>query len=516
MSAFDAIVIGSGLGGLSGAALLARAGRRVLVLERNADFGGAATVFRHGTLAIEASLHETSLLGRDDPRHGLLHRLGVADRLNLVRIPELYEVRGKALPAPFRLPDGFDAAVEAGVAAFPAHADGVRRYFRALRGVARSFDALSHQHEHRVTELLGAALAGDLWQLLRRTRWSTLRMLQDCFGGDPLPPLALAANLCYLHDDPAELWFPLFAIAQAGYLRDGGHYIAGGSRALTDALVGVIRDHGGHVVAHAAATGIALDAHGEVAAVRWLDADGNEQSQPTRAVLGNAAPERLEAMLPAEAAARFGEPHRGLVPSISLFTVSLGVDRPAREFGVGAYSTFLLPDWMTRLEQMPQAAALPGADPGQRLPMVALVDYSRIASGLNADGLHLLSLTGVDRLANWQGLDAGAAQARKQRWIDALVADLDRHYPGIAGSVRQSEMATAVTMQHYLGTPGGATYGYAPTVERFSRPPSAKTAVPGLFVASAYTTSGGFEGALIGGAMAAHAAREHLARHPRA
>jgi phytoene dehydrogenase-like protein len=56
---WDAIVIGSGLGGLTAAAALANRGKRVLVLERHATFGGAATVYRHGPLTMEASLHET-------------------------------------------------------------------------------------------------------------------------------------------------------------------------------------------------------------------------------------------------------------------------------------------------------------------------------------------------------------------------------------------------------------------------------------------------------------------------
>ena len=64
---FDAIVIGSGLGGLTAAALYARAGHRVLVLERNQNFGGAATVYQHGELAIEASLHEIDGLDAEDP-----------------------------------------------------------------------------------------------------------------------------------------------------------------------------------------------------------------------------------------------------------------------------------------------------------------------------------------------------------------------------------------------------------------------------------------------------------------
>lgn len=510
MDPYDAITIGSGLGGLGAAAVLARAGQRVLLLERNAECGGAATVYRHGRLAIEASLHEIDALGLHHPHHGLLHRLGVAEQVKLVRIPELYEVRSALLARPFSLPDNLEGATEAAVATFPGHAQGVRRFFRSLHGVSRSFSALADGNEHRVSELLGAAVAGDLWQLLHRARWSTLRALEDFFGDDPVPKLALAANLGYLHDDPAELWFPLYALMQGAYLRDGGHYLAGGSRALTDSLLNVIRQHGGEVIADARASVIELDARGRVAGVRWVDATGRERSAQSRVVLGNAAPTLLGAMLPGDAGARLLAAYADMTPSISLFTVSLGVSRLPREFGVSAYSTFVLPDWMTRLEHMTLNGSLLGADPAARLPSYALVDYSRIDTGLNAQGLHLLSLTGTDRIVNWSGLNAEQTHERKQRWIAALIADLNRHYPGIAASVEHSEMSNAATMQQYLGTPGGSVYGFAPTVARFSRPPSADTEVPGLFLASAYTSSGGFEGALGGGLMAAHAAQDYL------
>ena len=187
MDNYDAITIGSGLGGLGAAALLARDCRRVLLLERNAAFGGAATVYGHGRLTVEASLHEIGGLGRDDPQYGLLHRLGVANQVQLVRIPEFYEVRSAMLAAPFRLPDNLAGATEAAVAAFPEHADGVLRFFRAIQGVSRTFDALAKGQEHQVAELLGAALGGDLWQLLRRVRWSTLHALDDFFGDNRGP-----------------------------------------------------------------------------------------------------------------------------------------------------------------------------------------------------------------------------------------------------------------------------------------------------------------------------------------
>jgi all-trans-retinol 13,14-reductase len=92
---FDAIVVGSGLGGLTAGALYARTGRRVLVLERNGSFGGAATVYRHGGLAIEASLHEINGLDDDDPKLPVLRSLGLDRDLTFVDVGDLQEVLGR-------------------------------------------------------------------------------------------------------------------------------------------------------------------------------------------------------------------------------------------------------------------------------------------------------------------------------------------------------------------------------------------------------------------------------------
>ena len=89
---YDAIVIGSGLGGLTAAALYARAGHRVLVLERNGEFGGAATTYRHGRLTVEASLHETVDPSDPlDPKARILRALGILDDLEFVPVGAFYE-----------------------------------------------------------------------------------------------------------------------------------------------------------------------------------------------------------------------------------------------------------------------------------------------------------------------------------------------------------------------------------------------------------------------------------------
>jgi hypothetical protein len=161
---------------------------------------------------------------------------------------------------------------------------------------------------------------------------------------------------------------------------------------------------------------------------------------------------------------------------------------------------------MKALADYREAAAIIGDESSDRLPPYVFVDYARIDSGLNETAPFLGSLCGVDRLENWSGLGPDGKRARKERWMDRLIADLDREVPGFAGAVVHREMATAETMQQYLNTPHGAVYGFAPEALSFTP----RTTVAGLWLSSAFSSSGGYTGAMLGGAAAARAAMGEL------
>src|ERR1700730_7993353 len=165
---FDAIVIGSGLGGLTAGALYARAGHRVLVLERNQNFGGAATVYQHAALAIEASLHEIDGLDGEDPKTPILQSLGLDRDIPFVDVGDLHEVRSPLLGEPFVFPDGLDAALAATKQRFPHQATGLDRYFERIRAVRHAVAMLS-EHQDDVGWSLGHAvtLPWRLWPRLR-------------------------------------------------------------------------------------------------------------------------------------------------------------------------------------------------------------------------------------------------------------------------------------------------------------------------------------------------------------
>lgn len=459
----DAIVIGSGLGGLSAAALLSHAGIRVLVLERNASFGGAATTYHRGDLTIEASSHETTppwALG--DPKRELFQQLELDDDIELVAVPNFQEIRWKGLGTPFNLPHGFEHIAAALIDRFPKDQDGIKALLSDVRHTLHLLEFSDPQHGLFWKIRHAAELPLDLWQGIRHIRSSLSQVFEHFFGDNEAIKIALCANLAYYSDDPDDFWWMAFAIAQGGFMQAGGHYIRGGSQRLTDQLVDKIRKGGGTVLASSPATRIDLGSDGAVAAVHYQNGlKGDEVTVSTRNVFANAAPHVLQTMLPEIKRPEFMERFGGRQLSISLISAPLGLDRPAAEFGVTSYSTMLVPDWVEGFSDFSQGTSLFGADPNGRLPVMCVVDYGQIDSGLSDDGLHSMNIVCADSLANWEGLSDAVYYARREAWLEAFIVRLDAEWPGLAGAIAASSIATARTMHEHLNTPAGAIYGFA-------------------------------------------------------
>jgi all-trans-retinol 13,14-reductase len=170
----------------------------------------------------------------------------------------------------------------------------------------------------------------------------------------------------------------------------------------------------------------------------------------------------------------------------------------------------VLPEWMTSLRQTSESAGLLAADPGNRLPGYGIANYGAIDSGLADGGPTLVSVVGLDRLDNWAGLTPRQEKDRRERWLDAFQAALDRDYPGLGGAVVERMFLNARSMRNFLNTPDGAVYGFAPTPPQrgvwAGIPRSPRTPIPGLYLASSFGGSGGFTGAMTSGAAAARMA----------
>ncbi len=508
MDRYDVIVIGAGLGGLTAAALLAQAGRKTLLIERNYGVGGAASTYKSGDLIVEASLHETSNPQDPiDPKHHVLAKLDVLDKVTWVPTGAVYQVRGGPVGVPFVLPEGFAEARAALIDRFPAARDGIGSVLRDMEQTATALGILSKGRQAFDKPLEGLAALTKLGPVLRGWRSSLAERFQRAFGDDEAVKCALGANMLYWHDDPDTLWWNLFAVAQGGYIGSGGRYIQGGSQRLSNALAKALKTTGGDLLLRRTVTEILLDPHRQPIGVAHVDKDGNGRAEAyAPVVVSNAAPARMKSMLPEASRMRFFAPYERRPLSISLFSATFGLSSPPAHVGFNAYSTFLLPEWMTALSDYRRCAALMAEPPGEALPPLAIVDYSAIDGGLGGPP-YPVSVVGVDRVANWSGLDSASYDAKRDLWRTAIVAAIDRVFPGFADKVVTSVFSTASTMSGYLDAPDGAVYGFAPL------PPagpfwqgsesSPKTPIDGLYLASSYAGSGGYTGAILAGATAA-------------
>jgi phytoene dehydrogenase-like protein len=504
---YDVIVIGGGLGGLTAAALIAQAGRRTLLIERNREIGGAASSYQVGKLFVEASLHETSDPHDPiDPKHHALVRLGVLDEVEWVPTGSLYEVRGGPIGEPFVMPDDFSKAKSALVERFPSVAAGIRSVIGDMERITTGLGILSKGRHAFHNPMEGLSAVVRLGPVVKSWRLSVAERFNRAFDGNETVKCALAANLPYFHDDPDGLWWILFAVAQGGFLASGGRYIKGGSQRLSHALAKALISAGGEILLGRAVTEILIDQEGRTSGVAHSRSEGGERLESTAPVIvGNAAPAVVMKMLPRSARERFWRHYAGRRLSISLFSATFGLSARPAEVGLKSYSTFLLPKWMKQLADYRRCGELMATMPAETMPPIAIVDYSAIDSGLGGPP-YSVAVVGVDRASNWSGLDGAGYNAKRNRWCDAILEAIDVVFPGFAAKVVASTFTTASTISTYLNAPEGAVYGFAPS------PPSGpfwkgaeqspNTPIRGLYLASAYAGSGGFTGAILAGAAA--------------
>jgi prolycopene isomerase len=460
---YDAIVVGAGLGGLSAAALLARAGLKVIAVEAQDGPGGYARGFERGGYRFDPAIHvvpERELIG------GVLEYLGVRERCEFLPLPHLYGASfpGLRFVAPVGSPEIF---VEEYVRLFPGEADGLRRFWREVGQFFQDLTTMAMRIGLRDLDEAARQLP-----TLFKYRTAVLGAVLDEYLTEPRVKSACSAIWPYWGLPPSRLSFQTFS-QTAGIMR-GLNHCRGGTQSLVDALAAGLAGSGGTLLLGTPVDRIRVEG-GKAAGVRL--ASGRDLRAPV--VISNAdARHSLEELV---GAGQLPEPYvrrlRHMEPSVSacvLFTATrLDVSR------MGAvHEEFLHGHWD---HEESYRDALQGKPGGMWVTVPTLIDPS-----LAPPGEHTVTLTALSRY------DVGSPwEERKERQTESMLDVLAARFPGFREHLAHVELATPESLRRHGRNHQGAIYGWAMTPSQVaSKRLGRATPVEGLYLSGHWTEEG--------------------------
>ena len=506
---WDAIVIGSGMGGMAAAAALSRVGNKVLLLEQHRTLGGLTHSFSREGFTWDVGVHYLSGVAPEDHARGLLDWLADTP-IEFVSLGAVYDTLHIGSAEPLSLSRPYEAQERDLKDRFPDQAEAIEAWTRALRdGREAMFKVFPTR---AMPEIAGDML--DWWNRRAISQWCarTTKEVIDEITDNPELAAVMAAQWGDHGGRPSKASFAMHALIAGSYLPTGSWYPVGGSAAFAEHIIPTIAKHGGETRAGVRVEDLLLEG-GTVVGVRT--ADGAEIRAD--AVLSNiGARETIDMLLPDDCGHDDWKAEiRALPSSIAHFTLFLGFEGDIEAAGATKANHWFYPTgetdvlWTTAPDGVPPHMTAsfgslknPDHDPGPRQKhmgqLLAWADWSTVAQW-------------ADQPPGARGDDYADF---KRRVEDTLMAQFEAYFPDLAKLVVYRELATPLSTVSFTGHRKGAFYGLDVTPERVMCDAlRARTPIPGLYLTGQDVASPGIPGALMRGLLSAASVDRRIFKH---
>ncbi|MCB9594154.1 MAG: NAD(P)/FAD-dependent oxidoreductase [Sandaracinaceae bacterium] len=499
---YDYLVIGSGMGGMTTAALLAKLGKRVLVLEQHYVPGGFTHMFKRPGFKWDVGVHavgevtDHSLTGRilTALTDGKLEWASLGDVYDEFHYPDGFRIDFPDTPADFR---------QNLIDAFPDETKAIDEYLHLVRAVSKSMKTyylsrLAPEKVGRVTDLM---FGREAKKYLTTSTLDTIRELTD----DPHLQSVFAAQWGYYGSVPSRSSFAMQALVVKHFFH-GGYYPVGGASRIAQTLLQTVADAGGWTAIRADVDHILVEGG---AAVGARLTDGREV-RADRVVSAAGVASTVRRLLPApHCDDAWAQEVDALPPGPAHVCLYVGFEGDIRAAGAGAANKWFYETWDTEVDGWDVSVDAETLDPAPVLycSFPSLKDPEHDPGPKERHTGEVVTFVPYDVFVPWRDgrwkKRGDEYEAFKTRMKERLLAQLFEHMPELEKHLVFAELSTPVSTEHFVRPVRGSIYGLEPTPTRFEnrwlRP---RAPVQNLFFSGSEVATVGVIGAMMGGVLA--------------
>ena len=462
---YDFVIIGSGLGGLACAYILASEGHSVIVLEKNHQIGGHLQVYSRDKVIFDTGVHYVGSLNKGENLYQFFKYFGILDKLKLKRMDEdKFDVIRFDDGREYIYAQGYDNFKKTLIADFPEEVTAILTYCAKIQELCSKFPLYNLEISGENYQMQGEILDMNAHDYIAALTSNT-RLRSVLAGSNLLYAGVKEKTPLYVH-----------ALIMNSYLSGAYKFVDGGSQ-IAILISRAIRDFGGKIFKRK----------------KVVSANYNDVGEIKEVVLENGETIRGKQFIsnvhPAVTIDIFGEDRflnvyknrvRGLENSISTFLVHLSFHENTFEYlNYNIYQHHSDDVWAGieyDQETWPQTYFIctPFISKNEKFAeSMSIMTYMNASeTGKWSDSSSTIGEPGIR--------DTEYKEFKKQKEAQVLKR-IEQVFPGITDKIKAVHSATPLTFRDYIGNKDGSLYGILKDSNSTSRTQiNTKTRVPNL------------------------------------